>query len=1359
MISRSTPFIAVLLTFLLLPLSLNQAQAEESSTTKTLSESLSDYLASGLTSTLRSETPATHTDPDEFQTFYWPWCRDSGGTKTLDDPADLYGCKTTSCPCTGYESPVDMRNYLDNTLGAVSVNSSGHYEVGGKERRFFGMYFANHAANYPDKDNATYTWNAEMIAKRFAVTGLNMHRMLDLDNENFLGDTLDTIDSDKLSDFVSNIDMLGNEGIAVDLALHSNRGDGGQGLIESSTTATSSSDGDGILSAEELRCSADSTDYHVSKSLVYVSDDLREVEKKFARDLLQASSDNGTTLANHDALALIEITNENPLASMYASGYLHGVEGAACEEADHQYFTQYWADELTRDFQDWLEDKYSGDFSMLEAAWSSTSGSDLLNGHNGDFEDWNPDESNLSTSTGSKDTIFKRVFLNWNRSYSSKNGVTVSSITGQGQTYTADDGTSKRYLKLSLGQSGTLENWSAENFKLRFEGFATSASSSATEIDQYCCNGLDDDSDGLTDGDDYDCNGQRGFAVESDCANGVDDDSDGATDSVDTNCQTSASAPDCHDGSLEITHFNKDMDADGLVSSSEGLSFEKDQPYTARITYKIDSFTDSSGGSDCSPRLQFFLLDGDTSNNISGDSITLSTDNSDWQTTETCLMPNADDMPDAFEIDNTIENGQLQFALGNDCASVVLLIDEIQVLSQGIGLTNDESSFESVGISSYDNRLCMGTQRWDDTVTFFKEKAEAHYEAMRQEIRDNSFAGPIQNTNCNYSMPDTASRDKTLDTTAYSGTDSIFTDSHVYWDSGTTNDNGDLFCYHGTPYLSAYETTEQLTSESEINGTYNNDNLPPIRGAHSALSGMPYMITETATYIGNPYREEGALLMAIQSSFQGWDGVILNGYNYWDYSLDSVLNQYKMPRIQYSLENPLFSALLPAASLIIRNDYAKTAASTITLSYSDDDILDHFSGSYALGNAAVEGMPTAIALTHPVRRTVGGTASTDAATDYATEISEFETQAASLSLSSSDGVVNWDFGNHYFTLNAGKAQGFVGFIQGKTLATDELAVYLENPDYGIVMATALDDKGFDETENLLVTTTAYGRNDGQYDLVTEVDGQLCYPTGGLQLGPGDSYDESTGEGYSQTIFPQGVIALDLGASASAVSVTAVDALGRTAAVTAQSTSENGRYIFEFNRDTYDFLSTMFSSDGSLDKTLWFNVAVTRDTDTDGDGVYDGSDNCDLLTNADQADADTDGIGDICDDSDSDGSMDNADCDDTNALVYPGATESCNSTDDDCNGIIDDISRFSGTTYYTGTTFYRDRDGDGYGKKREFVVSCSAPTGYVRRHPSGFDCNDFRARINPGAKEICADVIDNDCDGAIDETDCTKMTVR
>ncbi len=81
------------------------------------------------------------------------------------------------------------------------------------------------------------------------------------------------------------------------------------------------------------------------------------------------------------------------------------------------------------------------------------------------------------------------------------------------------------------------------------------------------------------------------------------------------------------------------------------------------------------------------------------------------------------------------------------------------------------------------------------------------------------------------------------------------------------------------------------------------------------------------------------------------------------------------------------------------------------------------------------------------------------------------------------------------------------------------------------------------------------------------------------------------------------------------------------------------------------------------------------SDGDGDGVGDLCDNCLRVSNADQADRDNDGVGDLCDDdedTDGDGfSATRGDCDPDNPDVYPGAMETCNQIDDDCNGFADD----------------------------------------------------------------------------------------
>jgi MYXO-CTERM domain-containing protein len=97
-----------------------------------------------------------------------------------------------------------------------------------------------------------------------------------------------------------------------------------------------------------------------------------------------------------------------------------------------------------------------------------------------------------------------------------------------------------------------------------------------------------------------------------------------------------------------------------------------------------------------------------------------------------------------------------------------------------------------------------------------------------------------------------------------------------------------------------------------------------------------------------------------------------------------------------------------------------------------------------------------------------------------------------------------------------------------------------------------------------------------------------------------------------------------------------------------------------------------------------------------------------------------------------------DCDDTRADVRPGAPETCDATDQDCDGAVDEDAT-------DATAWYPDADGDGFGAG-EAEVSCTGPAGYSER---GDDCDDADADTHPGADELWYDGADRDCDGASD----------
>ncbi len=105
-------------------------------------------------------------------------------------------------------------------------------------------------------------------------------------------------------------------------------------------------------------------------------------------------------------------------------------------------------------------------------------------------------------------------------------------------------------------------------------------------------------------------------------------------------------------------------------------------------------------------------------------------------------------------------------------------------------------------------------------------------------------------------------------------------------------------------------------------------------------------------------------------------------------------------------------------------------------------------------------------------------------------------------------------------------------------------------------------------------------------------------------------------------------------------------------------------------------------------------------------------------------------------------VEGGDCDDGAEEVYPGASETCNDTDDNCDGVVDD------STASDALIWYADADADGYGDPASTTRACDLPTGFVA---DATDCDDTASTTNPAALEYC-DGHDDDCDGDIDEDD-------
>ncbi len=149
-------------------------------------------------------------------------------------------------------------------------------------------------------------------------------------------------------------------------------------------------------------------------------------------------------------------------------------------------------------------------------------------------------------------------------------------------------------------------------------------------------------------------------------------------------------------------------------------------------------------------------------------------------------------------------------------------------------------------------------------------------------------------------------------------------------------------------------------------------------------------------------------------------------------------------------------------------------------------------------------------------------------------------------------------------------------------------------------------------------------------------------------------------------------------------------------------------------------------------------------DNDCDGFVD-DDDPDLEDGATwYADVDGDGYGDpeteqVACEPDSGWVEDGTDCDDDEVGVNPGADETCNELDDDCDGEVDEGLE---------STWFQDSDGDSHGDPATEQVSCDPGDGWVE---DGTDCDDTDAAVSPSATELCNGV-DDDCDSAVDDAD-------
>jgi hypothetical protein len=156
-----------------------------------------------------------------------------------------------------------------------------------------------------------------------------------------------------------------------------------------------------------------------------------------------------------------------------------------------------------------------------------------------------------------------------------------------------------------------------------------------------------------------------------------------------------------------------------------------------------------------------------------------------------------------------------------------------------------------------------------------------------------------------------------------------------------------------------------------------------------------------------------------------------------------------------------------------------------------------------------------------------------------------------------------------------------------------------------------------------------------------------------------------------------------------------------------------------------------------------------ENDKDGDDVADGLDNCPAKYNPGQEDADFDAQGDACDlDDDNDLTPDVKDCAPLDPMSHPGADEVCDGADNDCNLLVDEGFADTDADGWKDCVD-DDDDGDGTvdGEDCAPLAAGSHPGAVETCDGADNDCND---QVDEGFVDTdgdkAADCVDGDDDG-------------
>jgi hypothetical protein len=369
---------------------------------------------------------------------------------------------------------------------------------------------------------------------------------------------------------------------------------------------------------------------------------------------------------------------------------------------------------------------------------------------------------------------------------------------------------------------------------------------------------------------------------------------------------------------------------------------------------------------------------------------------------------------------------------------------------KGKGLGDDES-FEKKNVAfsyqfSYDSRArydpAFSRPRNLDMYAFLYDTQVAYYDRMYGFLRALGVKCPIAGSN--HWISDVA------DLHANAGLD--YVDRHEYY----AHPHGSYNYVQGQ-------------SVSPATAMVRSDSLGTIGGlASRRVIGRPYTVSEWNNCLPNPYRAEGAVIMAAYACLQDWHPMQYAYLAFLNYDPE-VINSFMV------LYDPAPMNVLPASALMFHRRDVKEAATGYYERIASGQYMDPaftpkrdsrlaLLGKYGLAFADV------------------AEAQFPSNPDLLKQVSDKTKQV----YDSVTGELRWDLSRGLVRIDTPRTQGLVGFTQGQAVATSEVTFEIGN-EFAVVVVSSLDGEAIRHSKRLLVSTSARARWSGmEFDEQTGV---------------------------------------------------------------------------------------------------------------------------------------------------------------------------------------------------------------------------------------------------------------------------------